>query len=273
MPTTTKNSATRRPGAPPLAAQKGAASGRSQDGLAAAQENAAAGYYARIEAYAQKIRQTGDVPGIVGLLDEALRDTHALHAVGELAAARRQVQAAERRIEELKAELELIHRLVREDPLTGALNRRGLHELLERETARADRSGTPLCVALIDIDDFKRINDRFGHEVGDGALRHLVAIISEALRPHDVVARHGGEEFAVVLPEASVAVATTVMERLQGVLDQRRYDTGTAQLHMTFSAGIAQRRTAESRDSLFARADQALYTAKREGKNRAIVAL
>ena len=154
---------------------------------------APAEYYSRIENYAQKIRQTQDVGDIIGLLDEALNETRALHTANEMAIVREQVVRAEQRIEHLKSELELVNRLVREDQLTGALNRRGLDGALEREAARAERNGTPLCIALIDIDNFKKINDTYGHQVGDIVLVHLVAIIKETIRTNDLIGRYGGE--------------------------------------------------------------------------------
>ena len=110
-------------------------------------------YSSRIEGYARKIRQTSDVGDIITLLEDALRETRALHTANEVQLVRQQVVHAENRIERLKAELEMVNKLVREDQLTGALNRRGLDDALLRESARADRGGKPLCIALIDLDE------------------------------------------------------------------------------------------------------------------------
>lgn len=231
-----------------------------------------ADYYARIEAYAQRIRQTDDVADIIRLLQDALTETRALHSVDELTSARRQVRVAEERIEQLTSELELISQLVCEDPLTGALNRRGLEELLERESARAERERASLCAALIDIDDFKRINDHYGHPAGDRVLRHVVSVARDVIRGHDAVGRYGGEEFVLVLPRASAASTTAIVQRLRRELEPRAFQLGHSGLKVTFSAGIAERRAGEHHASLLARADRALYEAKRLGKDRALVA-
>ena len=229
-------------------------------------------YYNRIEVYAQKIRGTQNLHDIIGLLDEALSETRALHAANEVAIVRQQVVLAEQRIERLKAELELVNRLVREDQLTGALNRRGLDDALAREAARSERSGAPLCVALIDIDDFKKINDAHGHQVGDIVLVHLVAIIRETIRSNDLIGRYGGEEFLLLLPDSRLDEAVTVMGRLQRELANKPISWGNQQLLATFSAGVAARRAGEADAALIARTDQGLYEAKRVGKNRVIVA-
>ena len=229
-------------------------------------------YYSRIENYAHKIRQTSDVGKIIALLEEALRETHALHAANEVAVVREQVSAAERRIEHLKGELELVNRLVHEDQLTGALNRRGLDDALAREAARAERSRTPLCIALIDIDNFKRINDAYGHQVGDIVLVHLVGIVRETIRTHDLIGRYGGEEFLLLLPDSRIEEAAAVTDRLQRQLAGKPLSWASQKLLVTFSAGVAARVAGESNDALIRRADQALYEAKRVGKDRVIVA-
>jgi diguanylate cyclase len=230
-----------------------------------------ADYYGRIENYARKIRQTSDVDKIISLLEEALRETNALHATNEMAVVRKQVSAAEHRIEQLKAELELVSRLVHEDQLTGALNRRGLDDALARETARAERNGTNLCIALIDIDNFKRINDSFGHQVGDIVLVHLVAIIRETIRTNDLIGRYGGEEFLLLLPDSRLEEAMRVMARLQNCLARKPMSWANEQLVVTFSAGVAARMPGEREGVLIQRADEALYEAKRTGKNRTCI--
>ena len=231
-----------------------------------------ADYYHRIEDYAQKIRETTDLRDIIGILDEALNETRALHTANEIAIVRQQVVHAEQRIEHLKSELELVTQLVREDQLTGALNRRGLDDALGREAARAERRGTHLCIGLIDIDNFKKINDAFGHQVGDIVLVHLVAIIRETIRTNDLIGRYGGEEFMVILPDAHLDVAVAVMGRLQRELAAKPISWDKQRLLVTFSAGVAARVSGEAIEALINRADKALYEAKREGKDRVIVA-
>jgi len=229
-------------------------------------------YYERIENYAQKIRETKDVREIIGLLDEALSETRALHTANEMAIVRQQVVLAEQRIEHLKSELQLVNKLVREDQLTGALNRRGIDDTLAREVARAVRAGATLCVVLVDIDNFKKINDSFGHQVGDIVLVHLVAIIKETIRTNDLIGRYGGEEFLLLLPDSSLDEAVAVTGRLQRELAGKPITWGKQKLMVTFSAGVAVHAADESTAALVNRADQALYEAKRVGKNRVIVA-
>jgi diguanylate cyclase len=229
-------------------------------------------YYKRITICAQKIRETSDVGDIITILDEALGQTRALHTADEVAIARQQVVTAEQRIEQLRSELELVNKLVCEDQLTGALNRRGLDDAMAREAARDERNGMPLCIALIDIDNFKKINDSYGHQVGDIVLVHLVAIIKETIRTNDLIGRYGGEEFLLLLPDSRIDEATAVTARLQRELALKPIAWGNRQLLVTFSAGVATRRPGESEAALINRADQALYEAKRVGKDRIIVA-
>ncbi len=229
-------------------------------------------YYKRIETYAQQIRQTSDISDIISILDQALGQTRALHTSNEVANARRQVVNAEQRIEQLKSELELVNKLVREDQLTGALNRRGLDDALTREAARAERNGTPLCIVLIDTDNFKQINDTHGHQLGDIVLVHLVAIIKETIRAHDLIGRYGGDEFIVLLPDSRIEEATAVMNRLRRELASKPVSWGSQQLLVTFSAGVATRLRGETDADLIRRADKALYEAKHVGKNRIMVA-
>ena len=231
-----------------------------------------AAYYSRIEEYARKIRATADVSDIVTILDEALSETRALHTANEIALARQQVVLAEQRIEHLKSELELVNQLVREDQLTGALNRRGLDDAMAREVARANRAGTPFCIALIDLDNFKKINDAFGHPVGDLVLVHLVAIIRETIRANDMIGRCGGEEFLLLLPDSCLEEAVAVIGRLQRKLAAKPMPWAREQLQVTFSAGIAAHAAGDAVDILIQRADQALYQAKHAGKNRLSVA-
>lgn len=231
-----------------------------------------ADYFHRIELYAQKIRQTKDIRGIIDTLEEALSETRALHTANEMAVARQQVVCAEQRIERLKSELELVNRLVREDQLTRAMNRRGLDEALKLEIARAVRSGTPLCVALIDIDNFKDINDVFGHLAGDQVLVHLVAVIQDTIRTNDLVGRYGGEEFLVLLPGSNIETACEVTERLRRQLSLKPVVWEGRELLVTFSGGVAALQPDESESSLISRADKAMYSAKLGGKNRVTVA-
>lgn len=234
-------------------------------------------YHQKIEVYSQKIGKSNNLNELSHLLDDIMQDTRVVQASAmrsheELVGTRKQVQEAEFKIKQLEQELAQVSELVREDQLTGALNRRGLDEAFEREVKRADRNKTPICIALLDIDNFKRLNDTMGHQAGDQALVHLSNVIKETLRPNDSVARYGGEEFIIVLPDVTLYEAAAALERLQRELTKKIFLNENERILVTFSAGVALRAPDESQEDVIARADKAMYQAKQTGKNRVILA-
>ena len=234
-------------------------------------------FHDKLGGFSERIRHAGDITELNEVLDEVLRETRqaqeeALASRDRMIAAHREVQEAESRIRELEAKLQHMSELVREDQLTGTLNRRGLDDVFERESARADRRGTPLCVALLDLDNFKKLNDTYGHLAGDNALRHLAKVVKGTLRSFDVIARFGGEEFMIMLPETPVEAAVQTMVRLQRELTRHFFLHDNEKLLITFSAGVALRLPNEDQASLLARVDRAMYQAKQSGKNRVVVA-
>lgn len=234
-------------------------------------------FHEKIGGFSERISRADKIEDLNDVVAEVLRETRlvqteALTARDRMVAARQEVEEAEGRIAALEAELRHMSELVREDQLTGSLNRRGLDDVFERETARSDRRGTPLCVALLDLDDFKRLNDTHGHLAGDGALRHLVKIVKETLRSMDVIARFGGEEFVILLPETTIEAAAQTMTRLQRELTKHFFLHENEKLLITFSAGVALRIPNEQQAALIGRADKAMYQAKTSGKNRVVVA-
>lgn len=239
--------------------------------------NSTGDYHAKMSAYSQKITQTTDIRALNTILGDVMHDTRnaqleALRSRDEMLAARAQVQEAESRIQKLQAELEQMSELVREDQLTGSLNRRGLDDVFEREVARADRRKAPLCIALLDLDDFKRINDTHGHQAGDEALIHLVRVVKDTLRTMDVIGRFGGEEFMLLLPDTPLPAAMQTVTRVQRELTKQIFMHRHERVLITFSAGVALRKDDESQADLFKRVDDALYQAKRAGKNRVVAA-
>jgi diguanylate cyclase (GGDEF)-like protein len=159
----------------------------------------------------------------------------------------------------------------RTDPLTGALNRRALYEEADREISRSLRSNSTLCLLLLDIDDFKLMNDTFGHAAGDYVLCRLVEQIKATLRTQDILARTGGEEFAILLPETTRGPAGLVAERIRLSLQNMTLIFGTAQMKVSVSIGLAEMTAPfASFDTFLHRADEAMYAAKRSGKNRTV---
>ena len=229
-------------------------------------------YYDHIVGYAQRIRNSQDTAEIIRLLDQALEETHSLHSLDELAVARRQVADAEHKIAMLKAELEEVSGQLREDPLTGALNRRGLEDIYAREAARCDRHGISLCLVLLDLDNFKILNDTHGHPAGDAALIGLTQMARATLRPNDAIARVGGEEFVLLLPDTDLDSALAATHRLAATLTSTKMPYAGAEIRVSFSAGIALRNSDETLHGMLSRTDTALYAAKRAGKNRTEIA-
>jgi diguanylate cyclase len=234
-------------------------------------------FHEKIGGFSDQISRADNIGELNSVLEQVLHETRlvqseALNSRDRMLLARQEVQDAEQRIRTLEGELQQMSELVREDQLTGSLNRRGLDDVFERETARADRRGTPLCIAMLDLDDFKRLNDTYGHLAGDGALKHLVRMVKQTLRSMDVIARFGGEEFLILLPETTVEAAAQTMTRLQRELTKHFFLHENEKLLITFSAGVALRYPNEEQAALLKRADKAMYQAKHSGKNRVVVA-
>jgi diguanylate cyclase len=148
---------------------------------------------------------------------------------------------------------------VRTDPLTGLSNRRAFDDALTAQFALMSRYETPFSLAILDIDNFKQINDREGHLRGDRILQELAALLDECARETDLVARYGGEEFVIIMPQTDLEGACVFGERLRRKVQQ--------QLTITISGGLAMAMDGDTRDSLLTRADSALYEAKANGRN------
>jgi len=159
------------------------------------------------------------------------------------------------------------------DALTGLRNRRWLDEAFAREVARAEAQRQPLCVAMTDVDKFKRFNDSEGHAAGDVVLRTVAKVLRDSSRPKDLVARYGGEEFTVLFPDTPIDDALAACERLrQAIGASDCVHEGKALPRVTASFGVAQLRPGEALEELYKRADAALYQAKEGGRDRVCVA-
>jgi len=165
----------------------------------------------------------------------------------------------------IENERRMYHRLATTDPLTGVCNRRKFMEELDTEITRAARYGNKLSLIMIDIDDFKAINDTMGHQAGDVALVELACLLKENVRSMDLLARYGGEEFAVIIPETDLAGADCMANKLCRLVHEAPFAISP---DMTCSFGLASFEEGDSLHGLVERADQALYQAKAQGKDR-----
>ena len=234
-------------------------------------------FHGKIEGYAARIEETDDFTHLSNIVQDLLVDTREMQSdIGrtheDLQAAQRRAGEYETKVRDLESKLEQVSGLVCEDPLTSALNRRGLDEAFQKESARCQRGGKPLTVAVLDVDNFKQLKDRLGHQAGDYALMHLVDVVREAIRPTDVLGRYGGEEFVILLPDTGMEAAEVATVRVQRALTRRFFLHNNERQLITFSAGVAQFVEGESWDMVLDRADRALYEAKRQGKNRVVMA-
>jgi diguanylate cyclase (GGDEF)-like protein len=201
---------------------------------------------------------------LAGLVDERTRDL--------------QVQAQQLRdanqektglLHQLRLQSEAFERQAREDVLTGLPNRRALDERLEQEIARARRSAQPLCMAMLDVDHFKKVNDQYSHGVGDVVLKQVGSLLVGHARDADMAARSGGEEFCLVFIDTSLEQAGQACARLHALFHAQAGWGGIATLQISFSAGLVQLEgTDVSPASLYQRADRLLYRAKRNGRDR-----
>lgn len=171
-------------------------------------------------------------------------------------------------VSEQKAIEEDLRALASTDALTGALNRRRFFEVADAEIERANRYGHPLSVAMLDLDHFKAVNDKYGHKGGDDTLRHVARTVREALRTTDTLGRYGGEELVVLLPETRLPAARDVLDRVRASIADRAAVSGDVQIAVTTSIGVACQQPGETLSSVLDRADGALYRAKKEGRNR-----
>ena len=234
----------------------------------------------KVAGYAQAIEAADSLDSLAAAVREMLDESRTVHDVvagarDRLAAEHARASALESRVLGLEAELRRLADEVSTDALTQVANRRGLAQAFTQETARVLRDGpekAPLAIGLIDIDNFKKLNDSLGHAAGDVALQSLAARVKEWLRPVDHIARFGGEEFVLLLPATPVDEAQQALTRLQRRLSASLFMHEGQEVFVTFSAGVTAWRAGETVEAALARADEGLYEAKRTGKNRTCVA-
>ncbi|MDR6660288.1 MULTISPECIES: GGDEF domain-containing protein [Tardiphaga] len=177
-----------------------------------------------------------------------------------------------RRSNDLAAANVRIEELAQLDELTGALNRRYIMKCLNDEIAKAQRNATTCCIAIIDLDHFKKINDHFGHPVGDEVLRAFAISVFANIRTIDRFGRQGGEEFLLILPDTDIDLAIQTLDRLRGLITELNWSAIAQDLTLTISAGISAIRPNDTPEDILARADLALYRAKDTGRDRVVAA-
>ncbi|HXY06164.1 MAG TPA: diguanylate cyclase [Burkholderiaceae bacterium] len=239
--------------------------------------NSTARFQQRISTYQQELVGQPDALVVARIVGGLLADTKQVSeeiqkSQQDLAEARRKVESYELRVRSLEHELAQTARMVQNDPLTHALNRRGLDEVFRIEASRSSRYRVPLTVVMIDLDDFKAVNDSLGHAAGDRALIHFVTTAQACLRSTELIARTGGEEFVVIFPATGVKDAVDAIRRLQRELARSQFQYEGQSLVMTFSGGAAAWREGESLGQILRRADAAMYEAKGGGKDRIMIA-
>jgi diguanylate cyclase len=230
---------------------------------------------ARIEKCAKRIETARDLTELAPALEEVISVTRAMaervvNVRDELQIIQRTAAASAAEVEGLRRELDVLAAASRHDVLTGTLNRKGLDEVLTREIARARRLGNALSIALLDVDNFKALNDVHGHAVGDQALAHLAATAREQLQRQHTISRYGGEEFVVVMSDTTLEEGVKTIERLQRELTRHYFMAGESRILITFSAGVTRMRDDEDPTVAIGRADQGMYHAKRTGKNKVV---
>ncbi len=222
--------------------------------------------------FTEKFDTVDDKPGVSALVKdlsgEVQRMRHSLEALSS------QLEESRNDIDKLSNELRRARDNSYLDPLTGISNRRALDEALAEQCLLTLTNGLPLCIVMIDIDHFKRVNDRAGHIAGDRVIRVIAQHLQASVKRQDVVARYGGEEFLLILPATPLGGALTLTERLRADIEKTTIATGSAAnpaIKVTVSAGIAEQRLGETPESLVGRADKALYVSKQSGRNRVTI--
>jgi diguanylate cyclase len=233
----------------------------------------ASAYVASLSRIGQQLEDGVADPALLGTVRSLIDSTGEMRE--SVSTLRAQLNDSTQRIEELQQALTEARHQALVDPLTGLANRRGFDTALEAMlTGEAARRPGNTCLLMIDIDHFKRINDTHGHLVGDKVIRSVARALKDSVKGKDMVARVGGEEFSVLLPDTPIDGARALAEQLRTTIERgriRRTDTQATIATVTVSIGVSAYRTEESSEEFISRADKALYAAKNSGRNCVVV--
>ena len=232
----------------------------------------ATGFGDNLQSYGEKLRQNLDESALGNLIGEMVSDTEDMR--GSVLNLQNQLEQSKQEVEKLNRELESAKGEAMIDPMTGILNRRGFEKTTSRILDESTASGKETCLLMVDIDHFKKINDTYGHLVGDKVIRAVAEMLKSKVKGQDSVARLGGEEFAVLLPETPAAGAFAVAEHIRQSIENgkiRRIDSQETIGAVTVSIGIASILPDEDINQLLNQADKALYASKTRGRNRTTI--
>ena len=232
----------------------------------------ATGFGDNLQSYGEKLKQNLDESALGSLIGEMVEDTENMR--GSVLNLQNQLEQSQQEVEKLHRELESAKGEAMIDPMTGILNRRGFEKAASRILDESASSGKEICLLMVDIDHFKKINDTYGHLVGDKVIRAVAEMLKSKVKGQDSVARLGGEEFAVLLPETPAAGAFAVAEHIRKSIEIgkiRRIDSQETIGAVTVSIGIASLIPDEGINQLLNQADQALYASKTRGRNRTTI--
>lgn len=230
-----------------------------------------AGHGKNLRKLAVQIDEANDYNQIKDIVNKMIVESKALVNSGKRLQTRMKISSED--LKQLHIELEKSQKEAHTDSLTSLINRRGLKKILEMEKIRARQNDSPFSIIMVDIDHFKKVNDNFGHLVGDSVLKSIANILREHLRKNDIAARYGGEEFLLLLPETGIEGAKAVSQKIRTSLSTKKWKikgTGRDMGIITVSMGIALYKFNEPEESLIKRADDALYFAKNNGRNQII---
>ena len=230
------------------------------------------GHHDHFKAISQKLNQAASIEDIQQITRHLMSETKAMAEESKALSAKIQQSLTE--IETLRKELKTAQQKANTDMLTRLFNRHGFDQAIGQALRSVRASGQPLSIIILDIDFFKRINDTYGHLVGDNVLKMLGRLIRESVKGRDIPARFGGEEFIIALPKTDIQNALSLAEQIRKALalkNMRIKESGESIGQVTLSAGIAAYRPGELIDQTIKRADDALYQAKETGRNKSVV--